>query len=86
MAKATAWSSSCGGTGANGKIGMPEDISATERMLRDWQDRATEKAERFGRMQEQVEQISVTADNVRGAAEHYQSVDDDNRDVLGGVR
>lgn len=48
---------------------MPEDISAAERMVRDWQERATEKAERFGRMQEQVEQISVTESSRDGAVQ-----------------
>jgi methyl-accepting chemotaxis protein len=37
-------------------------------------------------LKQAVESMTETADNVRGAAEHYQSVDDGNRDVLGGVR
>ncbi|MCA1191115.1 MULTISPECIES: YbaB/EbfC family nucleoid-associated protein [unclassified Saccharopolyspora] len=46
---------------------MPEDISAAERMVREWQERATEKAEKFGRMQAQIEQISVTESSRDGA-------------------
>ncbi|MFC7341691.1 YbaB/EbfC family nucleoid-associated protein [Saccharopolyspora griseoalba] len=50
---------------------MPEefggDVGATERMVREWQERATEKAERFGRMQQRVEQISVTEASRDGA-------------------
>ncbi|MEU6127716.1 YbaB/EbfC family nucleoid-associated protein [Saccharopolyspora sp. NPDC047091] len=46
---------------------MPDDISATERMVREWQERATEKAEKFGRMQAQIEQISVTESSRDGA-------------------
>lgn len=49
--------------------GVPEDISATERMVRDWQERATEKAEKFGRMQAQIEQLSVTERSRDGAVE-----------------
>lgn len=36
-------------------------------MVRDWQDRATEKAEKFGRMQARIEQISVTESSRDGA-------------------
>ncbi|GGI79388.1 hypothetical protein GCM10011581_15700 [Saccharopolyspora subtropica] len=36
------------------------DIGAAERMVREWQERAAEKAEKFGRMQQRIEQISVT--------------------------
>ncbi|MEV5539322.1 YbaB/EbfC family nucleoid-associated protein [Saccharopolyspora shandongensis] len=51
---------------------MPEDdfgrdIGATERMVREWQERATEKAEKFGRMQQEIEQISVTETSRDGA-------------------
>lgn len=50
---------------------MPEefggDVGATERMVREWQERATEKAEKFGRMQQQVERISVTEASRDGA-------------------
>ncbi len=49
--------------------GVPEDISAAERMVRDWQQRATEKAEKFGRMQAQIEQISVTESSRDGAVQ-----------------
>jgi DNA-binding protein YbaB len=43
------------------------DIGAAERMVRDWQERATEKAEKFGRMQQEIEQISVTESSRDGA-------------------
>lgn len=33
-----------------------------------------------------VESMTDTADNIRGAAEDYQSVDDGNSDLLGGVQ
>jgi hypothetical protein len=46
---------------------VPDDISAAERMVRDWQERATEKAERFGRMQAEIESISVTESSRDGA-------------------
>ncbi|MEB3368717.1 YbaB/EbfC family nucleoid-associated protein [Saccharopolyspora mangrovi] len=43
------------------------DIGAAERMVREWQDRAAEKAEKFNRLQQQVEQISVTETSRDGA-------------------
>jgi DNA-binding protein YbaB len=43
------------------------DIGAAERMVREWQDRAAEKAEKFNRLQQQVEQISVTESSRDGA-------------------
>jgi DNA-binding protein YbaB len=43
------------------------DIGATERMVREWQERATEKAEKFGRMQQQIEEIAVTESSKDGA-------------------
>ncbi|WP_433870310.1 YbaB/EbfC family nucleoid-associated protein [Saccharopolyspora sp. CA-218241] len=46
---------------------MPEDIRAVEQMVRQWQDRAAEKAERFGRMQSRVEDIQVTESSRDGA-------------------
>ncbi|WP_188988738.1 YbaB/EbfC family nucleoid-associated protein [Saccharopolyspora thermophila] len=50
---------------------MPEDfgadIGAAERMVREWQERAAEKAEKFGRMQQRIEQISVTESSRDGA-------------------
>ncbi|RKT85045.1 YbaB/EbfC DNA-binding family protein [Saccharopolyspora antimicrobica] len=50
---------------------MPEDfgrdIGATERMVREWQERAAEKAEKFGRMQQQIQQISATESSKDGA-------------------
>ncbi|PKW12914.1 YbaB/EbfC family nucleoid-associated protein [Saccharopolyspora spinosa] len=52
---------------------MPEDfgrdIGAAERMVREWQERANEKAEKFGRMQQEIEQISVTETARDGAIE-----------------
>lgn len=45
------------------------DTSATERMVREWQERATERAEKFNRMSEQVEQISVTESSRDGTVE-----------------
>ncbi|WP_210435609.1 YbaB/EbfC family nucleoid-associated protein [Saccharopolyspora sp. ASAGF58] len=36
------------------------DIGAAERMVQQWQERAAEKAEKFGRMQQEIEQISAT--------------------------
>jgi hypothetical protein len=33
-----------------------------------------------------VEAMQETADNVRGAAEDYQSVDDGNSDMFGGIQ
>lgn len=43
------------------------DIGAAERMVREWQDRAAEKAEKFNRLQKHVEQISVTESSRDGA-------------------
>lgn len=43
------------------------DIGAAERMVRDWQDRAQENAEKFNRLQQQVESISVTESTRDGA-------------------
>ncbi|MGW3467256.1 YbaB/EbfC family nucleoid-associated protein [Saccharopolyspora sp. NPDC000995] len=40
--------------------GFGRDIGAAERMVAQWQERAAEKAEKFGRMQREIEQISVT--------------------------
>lgn len=36
-------------------------------MVRQWQDRAAEKAEKFGRMQQEIEQLSVTESSRDGA-------------------
>ncbi|MBB5153080.1 YbaB/EbfC family nucleoid-associated protein [Saccharopolyspora phatthalungensis] len=36
------------------------DIGAAERMVQQWQERAAEKAEKFSRMQQEIEQIAVT--------------------------
>lgn len=33
-----------------------------------------------------VEAMEETAENIRGAAEDYQAVDDGNADIIGGVR
>ncbi|MEV0703042.1 YbaB/EbfC family nucleoid-associated protein [Saccharopolyspora sp. NPDC050389] len=46
---------------------MVEDIGAAERMVQQWQERAAEKAEKFGRMQQEIEQISVTESSRDGA-------------------
>jgi DNA-binding protein YbaB len=46
---------------------VPEDISATERMVAEWQQRAAERASKFDAMREQVEQISVTESTGDGA-------------------
>ncbi|SDZ20233.1 YbaB/EbfC DNA-binding family protein [Saccharopolyspora shandongensis] len=46
---------------------MVEDIGAAERMVQQWQERAAEKAEKFGRMQQEIEQISVTETSRDGA-------------------
>ena len=46
---------------------MLGDTSAAERMVREWQERATERAAKFHRMSEQVEQISVTESSRDGA-------------------
>ncbi|NYH80233.1 DNA-binding protein YbaB [Actinopolyspora biskrensis] len=43
------------------------DVGAAERMVREWQERASEKAERFGRMQAEIEDISVTESSSDGA-------------------
>ncbi|WP_406688617.1 YbaB/EbfC family nucleoid-associated protein [Saccharopolyspora sp. ID03-671] len=43
------------------------DIGAAERMVREWQDRAAEKAEKFTRLQQQVENIAVTESSRDGA-------------------
>ena len=48
---------------------MPDDIGATERMVREWQERAQQKAERFGRMQSEIEQLSITESSRDGAVE-----------------
>lgn len=50
-----------------GERSVREDIGASERMVREWQERATEKAEKLGRMQERVEQITVTESSKDGA-------------------
>ncbi|MCI2417112.1 YbaB/EbfC family nucleoid-associated protein [Saccharopolyspora sp. K220] len=47
--------------------GFGADIGATERMVRQWQEQAAEKAEKFARMQEEIEQISVTESSRDGA-------------------
>ncbi|MER7077720.1 Excreted virulence factor EspC, type VII ESX diderm [Saccharopolyspora kobensis] len=36
-------------------------------------------------LQKSVEAMQEVADNVRGAAEDYQSVDDDNSDAIGSI-
>lgn len=46
---------------------MPEDVGAAERMVRQWQERAAEKAQKFEAMRSQVEQISVTESTRDGA-------------------
>ncbi|MFI0463937.1 YbaB/EbfC family nucleoid-associated protein [Saccharopolyspora sp. 5N102] len=46
---------------------MVEDIGAAERMVQQWQERAAEKAEKFGRMQQEIEQIAVTETSRDGA-------------------
>ncbi|MEU5851114.1 YbaB/EbfC family nucleoid-associated protein [Saccharopolyspora shandongensis] len=46
---------------------MVENISATEHMIQQWQERAAEKAEKFGRMQQEIEQISATETSRDGA-------------------
>lgn len=43
------------------------DIGATERMVREWQEGAADKAEKFGRMQQRVQQITVTETTRDGA-------------------
>jgi DNA-binding protein YbaB len=46
---------------------VPDDIGAAERMVRDWQERAAEKAEKFGRMQSAIESITVSETSRDGA-------------------
>ncbi|PRW62198.1 YbaB/EbfC family nucleoid-associated protein [Actinopolyspora mortivallis] len=64
---------------------MPEDfgadVGATERMVRQWQERATEKAERFGRMQAEIEAISVTESSEDGAVSVTVGSDGTLRDL-----
>lgn len=47
--------------------GIERSIADTERMVRDWEERAAEKAEKFGQMQQQIEQIVVTESSRDGA-------------------
>ncbi|WP_019853098.1 YbaB/EbfC family nucleoid-associated protein [Actinopolyspora mortivallis] len=64
---------------------MPEDfgaeVGAAERMVRQWQERATEKAERFGRMQAEIEAISVTEASEDGAVRVTVGSDGTLRDL-----
>ncbi|GAB3298991.1 YbaB/EbfC family nucleoid-associated protein [Parasphingorhabdus pacifica] len=46
---------------------MPEDANAAEQMVRQWQERAAEKAQKFDAMRSRVEQISVTESTRDGA-------------------
>lgn len=46
---------------------MPEDVGAAERMVRQWQDRAAEKARKFEAMRSEVEAIEVTESSRDGA-------------------
>ncbi|GAB3694975.1 YbaB/EbfC family nucleoid-associated protein [Saccharopolyspora tripterygii] len=52
---------------------MPEepgaDIGAAERMIQQWQQNAVEKAEKFGRMQQEIEQLSITESSRDGAVQ-----------------
>ncbi|KEI45227.1 YbaB/EbfC family nucleoid-associated protein [Saccharopolyspora rectivirgula] len=48
---------------------MPDDLSAAERMVREWQQRATEKAEKFGQMQAAIQSITVTESSQDGAVQ-----------------
>jgi DNA-binding protein YbaB len=49
--------------------GLGGDIGATERMVQQWQERAADKAEKLGRMQQKIEQLSVTEVSRDGAVE-----------------
>lgn len=49
--------------------GLGGDIGATERMVQQWQERAAEKAEKLARMQQEIEQLSVTEVSRDGAVE-----------------
>ncbi|MGW1679114.1 YbaB/EbfC family nucleoid-associated protein [Saccharopolyspora sp. NPDC002376] len=44
-----------------------QSIANTERMVREWQERAEEKAQKFGQMQQQIEQIVITQASRDGA-------------------
>lgn len=48
---------------------MPEDANAAEQMVRQWQERAAEKAQKFDAMRSRVEQISVTESTRDGAVQ-----------------
>ncbi|MER7012395.1 YbaB/EbfC family nucleoid-associated protein [Saccharopolyspora sp. NPDC000359] len=47
--------------------GIERSIADTERMVRDWRERAAEKAEKFGQLQHEIEQIVVTQTSRDGA-------------------
>lgn len=48
---------------------VPEDLEASEQIVREWRERATERAEKFGQMQEQVEQLSITESSSDGSVQ-----------------
>ena len=47
--------------------GIERSIADTERMVRHWQERAAEKAAKYGQMQQRIEQIVVTESSRDGA-------------------
>lgn len=48
---------------------MPESVGGAEQMVRQWQEQAAEKAQKFEAMRSQVEQISVTESTRDGAVQ-----------------